>query len=148
MKTYCAKKETVTHQWYVVDASEKVLGRLATQVAKYLRGKHKPEYTPFVDTGDYIVVTNAAKIRVTGKKAQQKMYYSHSGYPGGIKEVSYEKLHAKDPTKIIELAVKRMLPRTPLGREMMRKLKVYAGAEHPHAAQSPVVIDLDQRKEG
>lgn len=144
MKTYFATNETSEHKWYVVDASDKVLGRLATQIAKYLRGKHKPEYTPHADAGDYIIVINAEKIKVTGKKEQDKVYYSHSGYPGGIKEITFEKLHAKDPTRIIELAVKGMLPKNPLGRDMLRKLKVYVGAEHPHEAQQPEVICLDK----
>lgn len=144
MKTYFATNEIVEHKWYVVDASGKVLGRLASQIAKYLRGKHKPEYTPHVDTGDYIVVINASQVKVTGNKEKEKVYYHHSGYPGGIKEATFEKLHAKDPTQIIELAVKGMLPKNPLGRDMLRKLKVYAGAEHPHAAQQPVEINLEK----
>jgi large subunit ribosomal protein L13 len=142
MKTYFATSENTEHKWYLVDASGKVLGRLATQIAKYLRGKHKPEYTPHADAGDYIVVVNAEKIKVTGKKKQDKVYYRHSGFPGGIKETSFEKLQEKDPTQIIELAVKGMLPKNPLGRDMLRKLKVYAGSEHPHIAQQPVTIDL------
>jgi large subunit ribosomal protein L13 len=144
MKTYFANNENTEHNWYLVDASDKVLGRLATQIAKYLRGKHKPEFTPHADAGDYIVVINAAGIRVTGNKSQDKKYYTHSGYPGGIKEVTFEKLQAKDPVRIIENAVKGMLPKNPLGREMLRKLKVYAGAEHPHAAQQPVEINLEK----
>ncbi|OGT63705.1 MAG: 50S ribosomal protein L13 [Gammaproteobacteria bacterium RIFCSPHIGHO2_12_FULL_45_12] len=142
MKTYFATNENREHKWYLVDASGKVLGRLATQIAKYLRGKHKPEYTPHADTGDYIVVINADKVKVTGAKEQDKKYYRHSGYPGGIKEMTLEKLRAKDPGRIIELAVKGMLPRNPLGRDMLRKLKVYAGTDHPHAAQQPVEINL------
>lgn len=144
MKTFLATNNNIEHNWYLVDASDKVLGRLASQIAKYLRGKHKPEYTPNADVGDYIVVTNAAKIRVTGKKEQEKIYYHHSGYPGGIKEISFEKLQAKHPTRVIELAVKGMLPKNPLGRAMLRKLKVYAGSEHPHAAQNPQVINLEK----
>lgn len=144
MKTYFATNETATHQWYVVDAAGKVLGRLATQIAKYLRGKHKPEYTPHADAGDYIVVINAEQIKVTGKKQKEKIYYTHSGYPGGLKETPFDKLQAKDPTRIIEKAVKGMLPKNPLGRDMLRKLKVYVGAEHPHTAQQPIVINLDQ----
>ena len=144
MKTYCATNENAENNWYVVDAADKVLGRLASQIAKYLRGKHKPEFTPHTDTGDYIVVINADKIKVTGKKEKEKMYYTHSGYPGGLKEMTYEKLQERHPTHIIELAVKGMMPKNPLGRDMMRKLKVYAGAEHPHAAQQPVEITLDQ----
>lgn len=144
MKTYFATNETIEHKWYVVDASNKVLGRLATQIAKYLRGKHKPEFTPHADAGDYIVVINADQIKVTGNKAEDKVYYSHSGYPGGLKETTFDKLQAKDPTRIIEFAVKGMLPKNPLGRAMLRKLKVYAGAEHPHTAQQPEMINLDQ----
>lgn len=147
MKTYFATNETVEHKWYLVDASNQVLGRLATQIAKYLRGKHKPEYTPHTDAGDYIVVVNAAQIKVTGNKEQDKIYYTHSGYPGGLKETTFEKLQAKDATRIIELAVKGMLPKNPLGRAMLRKLKVYAGAEHPHEAQQPEAIDLVKVKE-
>ncbi len=142
MKTYFATSENSEHKWYLVDASGKVLGRLASQIAKYLRGKHKPEFTPHADAGDYIVVINASQIKVTGKKEQDKVYYSHSGYPGGIKEITFEKLHEKDPVRIIELAVKGMLPKNSLGRAVLSKLKVYAGSEHPHSAQQPEVIDL------
>lgn len=137
MKTYSAKPETVERDWYVVDAAGKTLGRLATEVASRLRGKHKPVYTPHVDTGDYIVVINADKVQVTGKKRSDKIYRRHSGYPGGLKSISFEKLILRKPEMVIELAVKGMLPRNPLGRAMYRKLKVYAGAEHPHAAQQP-----------
>lgn len=144
MKTYFATSENIEHKWYVVDASGKVLGRLASQIAKYLRGKHKPEYTPHADAGDYIIVLNASQVAVTGNKEQDKIYYTHSGYPGGIKETTFEKLKAKDPVQIIELAVKGMLPKNPLGRAMLRKLKVYAGSEHPHAAQQPVEINFDK----
>lgn len=147
MKTYFATNETAEHKWYLVDASNQVLGRLATQIATYLRGKHKPEYTPHTDAGDYIVVVNAAQIKVTGNKRQDKVYYTHSGYPGGLKETTFEKLQDKDPTRIIELAVKGMLPKNPLGRAMLRKLKVYAGSEHPHTAQQPETIDLVKVKE-
>lgn len=147
MKTYFATNENAIHQWYLVDASGKVLGRLASQIAKYLRGKHKPEYTPHTDVGDYVVVINAAQIKVTGKKQQEKVYYRHSGYPGGIKETTFDQLRVKDPTRIIELAVKGMLPKNPLGRAMLRKLKVYADALHPHDAQQPVTIDLEKNKE-
>ncbi len=143
MKTYNAKNETVVHNWCIVDASGRTLGRLASEVAKRLRGKHKPEYTPHVDTGDFIIIVNAEKIKVTGKKAGDKKYYSHSGYPGGIKEITFEKLLLKNPSRVIELAVKGMLPKNPLGRAMCRKLKVYAGAEHPHAAQQPHQLNLD-----
>src|SRR6056300_1235482 len=127
MKTMSANSATVQRDWYVVDASDKTLGRLASSIASRLRGKHKPEFTPHVDTGDYIVVINAEKIRVTGKKTTDKKYYRHSGYPGGIKETSFEDLRAKDPERPIRLAVKGMLPRGPLGREMLRKLKIYGG---------------------
>ena len=141
MKTYSAKAEDVKRNWLVFDAQDKVLGRLAARVAHRLRGKHKPEHTPHVDTGDYIIIVNADKIRVTGNKRSDKMYYRHSGYPGGLKSISFEKLIDKQPEKIIELAVKGMLPKNPLGRAMFRKLKVYAGAEHPHAAQQPIMIE-------
>ena len=142
MKTFTATPETVTRDWYVVDADGKTLGRIATEIALRLRGKHKPEYTPHVDTGDYIIVINAEKVTVTGNKAQGKTYYSHSGFPGGIKQISFEKLQAHKPEMIIEKAVKGMLPKGPLGRAMFRKLKVYAGAEHNHAAQQPQVLDI------
>ena len=142
MKTFSAKPDTVVQDWYVVDAEGKTLGRLSTEIARRLRGKHKPEYTPHVDTGDYIVVVNAEKVRVTGNKASDKMYYRHSGYPGGIKSISFKQLIDRAPERAIETAVKGMLPRNPLGREMYRKLKVYAGTEHPHAAQQPVPLEL------
>jgi large subunit ribosomal protein L13 len=142
MKTYNATNETAKHNWYVVDASGKTLGRLASEVARRLRGKHKPEYTPHVDTGDFIVVINANQVKVTGNKSKAKVYYSHSGFPGGLKEITFEKLLAKRPEKVIEIAVKGMLPKNPLGRAMYRKLKVYAGTEHPHAAQQPQLLDL------
>lgn len=144
MKTYFATKENTEHKWYIVDASGKVLGRMATQIAKYLRGKHKPEYTPHADTGDYVIVINAGQVAVTGNKKTDKVYYTHSGYPGGLKETPYEKLMDKDPTRVIEHALKGMMPKNPLGRAMLRKLKVYAGAEHPHAAQQPIEINFDQ----
>lgn len=144
MKTYFATKENIEHKWYIVDASGQVLGRMATQIAKYLRGKHKPEFTPHADAGDYIIVINADKVKVTGNKTQDKVYYSHSGYPGGIKEVSFDKLQSKHPGRIIEFAVKGMMPKNPLGRAMLKKLKVYAGAEHPHEAQMPEVINLEK----
>lgn len=146
MKTYFATNENIEHKWYVVDASGQVLGRLATQIARYLRGKHKPEYTPHADTGDYIVVLNASQVKITGRKAQDKIYYRHSGYPGGIKETTFEKMQAKHPTRIIENAVKGMLPKNPLGRSMLRKLKVYSGAEHPHTAQQPEKINFEKEK--
>ncbi|MDD1782242.1 50S ribosomal protein L13 [Enterovibrio sp. ZSDZ35] len=142
MKTFVAKPETVKRDWYIVDAEGKTLGRIATEIASRLRGKHKPEYTPHVDTGDYIVVINAEKVTVTGAKTTDKMYHHHSGYMGGIKSISFDKLIAKKPEMIIELAVKGMLPRGPLGRAMFRKLKVYAGAQHKHAAQQPQVLDI------
>ena len=142
MKTFVAKPETVKRDWYVVDAEGKTLGRIATEIARRLRGKHKAEYTPHVDTGDYIIVVNAEKVQVTGAKAQDKMYYAHSGYPGGIKEINFSDLQAKKPEMIIEKAVKGMLPRGPLGRAMFRKLKVYAGAEHNHAAQQPQALEI------
>ena len=142
MKTYSAKPESVKRDWYVVDASGKTLGRLATELANRLRGKHKPEYTPHVDTGDYIVVINADKVAVTGNKANDKMYYRHTGYPGGLKEANFATLQAEKPEMIIEKAVKGMLPKGPLGRAMFRKLKVYAGNEHTHAAQKPQVLDI------
>jgi large subunit ribosomal protein L13 len=142
MKTYSAKPETVERDWFVIDAEDQTLGRLAVAVATRLRGKHKPEYTPHVDTGDYIVVVNAEKVAVTGKKATDKIYYSHSGYPGGIKDINFQDLIAKAPEKVIQSAVKGMLPRGPLGREMFRKLKVYAGSQHPHTAQQPQTLEL------
>lgn len=144
MKTFSAKNETVKRDWYVVDAAGKTLGRLATEIAKRLRGKHKPEYTPHVDTGDYIVVVNAEKVTVTGRKFTDKIYYRHTEHPGGIKSISFDKLQAKKPCDIIELAVKKMLPRNPLGRAMYRKLKVYAGAEHPHASQQPQTLEINE----
>ena len=142
MKTFSAKPESVERDWYVVDATDKTLGRLATETPRRLRGKHKPEYTPHVDTGDYIVVINADKVRVTGRKRNDKMYYRHTGYPGGIREMNFEKLMAHKPEKAIETAVKGMMPRNPLGRAMLGKLKVYAGGEHPHAAQQPKELAL------
>ena len=142
MKTFSAKPESVKRDWYVIDATDKVLGRLSTEVARRLRGKHKPEYTPHVDTGDYIVVINAEKVCVTGAKATDKMYHSHTGYPGGLKSISFEKLIDKAPERVIQGAVKGMLPRNPLGRAMFRKLKVYAGNEHPHTAQQPQALNL------
>ncbi|MBA6412980.1 50S ribosomal protein L13 [Parahaliea sp. F7430] len=142
MKTFSAKAEEVSRDWFVVDASDKTLGRLASEIAHRLRGKHKPEYTPHVDTGDYIVVINAEKIRVTGAKATDKMYHHHTGYPGGLKSMSFEKLIEKAPERVLQGAVKGMLPRNPLGRAMFKKLKVYAGTEHPHAAQQPQELNI------
>jgi len=142
MKTFSAKNETARHDWYVIDATDKTLGRMATEIARRLRGKHKPEFTPHVDTGDYIVVVNAEKVKVTGNKTSDKMYYHHTGYPGGIKSISFEKLRDKAPERIIQRAVKGMMPRNRLGRAMLLKLKIYAGAEHPHSAQQPVELNL------
>lgn len=143
MTTVSAKPAEVRHDWYVVDAAGVTLGRLATEIARRLRGKHKPEYTPHVDTGDYIVVVNAEKVQVTGRKFTDKMYHHHTGYPGGIKSVSFEKLQASHPERILERAVKGMLPKGPLGRAMFRKLKIYAGNEHPHAAQQVKTLELN-----
>ena len=142
MKTFSAKPHEVARGWYVVDASGKVLGRLAAELARRLRGKHKPEFTPHADTGDYIVVVNADKLRVTGRKAEQKIYYRHSTYPGGIYSTSFSKLHARHPDRVLRLAVKGMLPKGPLGYAMLRKMKVYAGAAHPHTAQQPKPLDI------
>jgi large subunit ribosomal protein L13 len=142
MKTFVANPATIKRDWYVVDADGKTLGRLATEVASRLRGKNKPEYTPFMDTGDYIIVINASKVKVTGNKFTDKIYHSHSGYPGGIKNVPFNELQAKKPEMVIESAVRGMLPKGPLGRAMFRKLKVYAGASHNHAAQQPQVLDI------
>jgi len=142
MKTFNAKPETVKRDWYVVDATDKTLGRLASEIALRLRGKHKPEFTPHVDTGDYIVVINVENIGVTGKKELNKVYHRHTGYPGGLKSQTLEKLRDRAPARVLELAVKGMLPKNPLGRAMFRKLKVYAGSEHGHAAQQPQALDL------
>ncbi len=142
MKTISAKPETVQRDWFVVNAENKVLGRLATEIARRLRGKHKAMYTPHVDTGDYIIVINAEKVHVTGRKETAKTYYHHTGYPGGIKEITLNKLRQKAPEQIIQNAVKGMLPKGPLGREIFRKLKVYVGSEHKHTAQQPLPLDL------
>lgn len=142
MKTFSAKNEEVRRDWYVVDADGKTLGRLASELARRLRGKHKPEYTPHVDTGDYMVVINAEKIRVTGNKMKDKMYYRYTGYIGNLKSTSLEKLLARKPERVIELAVKGMLPRNSLGRRMLRKLRVFAGPEHSHIAQQPKPLEL------
>ena len=142
MGTFTAKPETVVQDWYLVDATDKVLGRLATQIATRLRGKHKPEYTPHVDTGDHIVIVNAAKIRVTGDKINQKKYYRHSGYPGGIKETALSDELENNPERVIERAVKGMLPKNSLGRTMFRKLRVYAGPDHSHQAQQPKALEF------
>ncbi len=142
MKTFSAKPHEVKRDWFVIDADGKTLGRMATEIASRLRGKHKAEYTPHVDTGDYIVVVNAGKVRVTGNKTTDKIYYRHTGYPGGIRQETFEKLLARKPEQVIETAVKGMLPHNPLGRAMLRKLKVYAGAEHPHTAQQPQELNV------
>ncbi len=142
MKTFSATPQTVKRDWYLIDATDKVLGRLATEVARRLRGKHKAEFTPHVDTGDYIVIINADKIRVTGNKEKAKTYYKHSGFIGGMKATTVEKMRIRAPERIIETAVKGMLPKNPLGRAMFRKLKVYAGPEHNHQAQQPQVLDI------
>jgi len=142
MKTFSAKPAEVTRDWFVVDATGKTLGRLATEIARRLRGKHKPEYTPHVDTGDYIVVVNAEKIRVTGKKLKDKMYYRYTGYVGNLKSMPLEEMLAKTPERVLQLAVKGMLPRNPLGRKMFSKLRVFAGPEHPHDAQQPIPLDI------
>lgn len=142
MKTYSAKPQDIRRQWHLIDAEGKTLGRLSTEIARRLRGKHKPEFTPHMDTGDYIVVINAEKIHVTGKKLSDKMYHHHTGYIGNLKSESLEQLLARKPEKVIQTAVKGMMPRGPLGRAMLRKLKVYAGAEHPHTAQQPQALEL------
>lgn len=142
MKTYVAKASEIERKWYVIDAEDQVLGRLATQIAHILRGKHKPEYTPFLDTGDFVIVVNAEKIKLTGNKENQKVYRHHSGYPGGLKEVSYKQVLAKHPERIIETAVRGMLPKNALGRQMIKKLKVYAGPDHKHSAQQPEKFEL------
>ena len=142
MKTYSAKANEVKRNWFLVDANGKTLGRLATQVASRLRGKHKPEYTPHVDTGDYIVIVNAAKINVTGNKFDDKMYNYHSGYIGNLKSIPFKDLIKKKPEEVIHKAVKGMLPKGPLGREMVKKMKVFAGSEHTHVAQQPRLLDI------
>ncbi len=142
MKTFSAKPQEVQHDWILVDAADKVLGRLASQIAARLRGKHKAIYTPHVDTGDFVVVVNADKLRVTGNKAQEKMYYRHSTYPGGIYETNFTKLQQRHPQRVLQKAVRGMLPKGPLGYAMLSKLKVYAGATHPHSAQQPKPVDL------
>ncbi len=142
MKTFSAKPDEVTRDWFVVDATGKTLGRLATEIARRLRGKHKPEYTPHVDTGDYIVVINAEKIRVTGNKLKDKMYYRYTGYIGNLKSVPLEKLLAETPERVLQFAVKGMMPRNSLGRKMFSKLRVFAGPEHSHAAQQPIPLDI------
>jgi len=142
MKTFSAKPAEVTRDWLVVDASDKTLGRLASEIANRLRGKHKAIYTPHVDTGDYVVVVNAEKVRTTGNKLLGKTYYRHTGYPGGIKATTLQKMLETHPERVIESAVKGMMPKNPLGRAMFKKLKVYAGAEHPHTVQQPIAVEL------
>ena len=142
MKTFSAKSHEVKRDWFVVDATDKILGRLASEIAKRLRGKHKVTFTPHVDTGDYIVVVNAEKLRVTGDKAEQKVYYRHSTYPGGIYSATFASLHGRFPGRVLEKAVKGMLPKGPLGYAMLKKLKVYAGSDHPHSAQQPQTLNV------
>jgi len=142
MRTYTLTPAAIKRDWYVVDATDKVLGRLATEIARRLRGKHKPQYTPHMDGGDYIVVVNAEKIKVTGNKRRNKIYYRHSGFPGGLKKINFENLQKKCPEAIVENAVKGMLPKGPLGRAMLKKLKIYAGSQHNHTAQQPIQLVL------
>ena len=142
METTSIRAEEITRDWYLVDANNQTLGRLASRVAQILRGKNKPYFTPHMDMGDFVVIINAEKVKVTGNKATDKIYHSHSGYPGGLKSISFEKLQERSPEKVIKLAVKGMLPRTPLGRAMFKKLKVYAGTDHPHGAQQPKTVTL------
>ena len=142
MKTISARPETVQHDWYVIDATDKVLGRLATEVARHLRGKHKPIYTPHVDTGDYIVIINADKVRVTGNKEEGKLYHHHTGFPGGIKTVNLKTMREKYPDRIIMSAVRGMMPKGPLGRAMLTKLRIFSGAEHTHQAQQPKTLEI------
>lgn len=142
MKSFMASPATIEKKWYVVDATGHTLGRLSSEIAKVLRGKHKPTYTPFIDTGDYVIVVNADKIKVTGKKLQQKVYFSHSDFPGGVRETTLAQMLDKKPTEVINHAVKGMLPKGPLGRAMLGKLHVYAAPEHPHAAQKPEVLEI------
>jgi large subunit ribosomal protein L13 len=143
MKTFSAKPHEVVRDWFVIDATDKVLGRVASEVARRLRGKHKPEFTPHVDTGDFIIIVNAARLRVTGTKSQNKKYYRHSGYPGGISETNFEKMQSRFPGRALEKAVKGMLPKGPLGYAMIKKLKVYAESTHPHTAQQPKVLEVN-----
>jgi large subunit ribosomal protein L13 len=142
MKTFSAKPHEVTHDWYIVDATNKVLGRVAAEIARRLRGKHKPEFTPHVDTGDYIVVVNVDKLRVTGNKTTDKLYHRHTTYPGGIRTTSFDKLQARHPERVLQMAVKGMLPKGPLGYAMLRKMKCYTGTAHPHTAQQPKNLDI------
>ncbi|MFQ5581101.1 MAG: 50S ribosomal protein L13 [Mariprofundaceae bacterium] len=143
MRTWTVRPGDIERNWYIIDASDAVLGRLATKVATVLRGKHRPQYTPHADCGDHVIVINADKVRVTGRKEEQKTYYRHSQYPGGLKSIRLDKQREKYPERIIELAVKGMMPKNPLGRSMLKKLKVYAGSDHPHAAQQPASLQLD-----
>ncbi len=142
MKSFMASPATIERKWYVIDAQGQTLGRLSSEIAKILRGKNKPTYTPFLDTGDNVIVVNAEKVKVTGKKLEQKIYFNHSDYPGGMRETTLKEMLDKKPTEVITLAVKGMLPKGPLGRSMITKLHVYAGAEHPHAAQKPEALEL------
>ena len=142
MRTFSPKQNELNHDWFIIDASGKTLGRMATEIAHRLRGKHKPEYAPHMDNGDYVVVINAEKVKVTGNKGTDKIYHSHTGYPGGIKSISFDKLLEKAPERTIQSAVKGMLPKNPLGRQMFKKLKVYSGSEHPHVAQQPKTIEI------
>tara|TARA_B100002019_G_C21264115_1_gene598424 strand:+ start:1362 stop:1790 length:429 start_codon:yes stop_codon:yes gene_type:complete len=142
MRTFSPKQNELSHDWLIIDASGKTLGRMATEIAHRLRGKHKPEYAPHMDNGDYVVVINAEKVKVTGNKGADKIYHSHTGYPGGIKSISFNKLLEKAPERTIQSAVKGMLPKNPLGRQMFRKLKVYSGGKHPHVAQQPKTIEI------
>lgn len=141
MDTYTLKKEEISHNWYLIDAQDQILGRLAAKIAPILRGKNKPSYTPHLDCGDGVIVVNAEKVKVTGKKLKDKVYFSFSGYPGGQKTTNLETMLKRKPTEVIRLAVKRMLPNTPLGRDLIKKLKVYAGSEHPHTAQNPIRVE-------
>ena len=143
MKTYSAKSHEVKRDWYIVDATGKVLGRVAAEIARRLRGKHKPEFTPHVDTGDYIVVVNAEKLRVTGNKAKDKLYHRHTTYPGGLRTTNFEKMQSKHPERVLQLAVKGMLPKGPLGYAMIKKMKIYPGADHPHSAQQPKPLQIE-----
>lgn len=142
MRTYTVKKESIEREWFVVNAEGKTLGRLATQIASILRGKHKPTFTPWLDCGDFVIVVNADKVKVTGNRMDEKVYYRYSGYPGGLKEITLRDQLSKHPQRVLQSAVKGMLPHNPLGRKMFKKLKVYAGAEHPHAAQKPKALEL------
>lgn len=142
MKTYTLKPEEITREWYVIDAEGKILGRLASEIAKILKGKHKPTYTPHIDSGDYVIVINADKVRVTGRKLEQKIYYRHSGYPGGLKSICLAEQLERHPTRVLKAAVRGMLPKNRLGRAMIKKLKIYAGDSHPHQAQQPKVLEI------